>query len=79
MVEDISVADEEKALVSILKNHGYTFLLFQNTDVNNACRSYIKMKPGARCVMKDGSVVPAEDVNPMSILSPGDVRIYMWK
>ena len=54
-------------------------MIFQNTDVNNKCSSYIKMKAGARCVLKDGSVVPAEDVEEMSELSSGDVRIYMWK
>ena len=79
MAEEISVADNEQALVSVLKNHGYTFMIFQNTDVNNKCSSYIKMKAGARCVLKDGSVVPAEDVEEMSELSSGDVRIYMWK
>lgn len=77
-VESMSIGDSETALVSVLTNHDFTFMVFQNTSINDKCRSSIRMKEGVRRVLRDGSVIPASEEEAVQVLDPGDVRIYMW-
>lgn len=76
--ETITIDNTESALVSVFTNHGYTFMLVQNTNVVRSQRSYVKMKPGVQRIMRDGSVTPASEEQAVQTLEPGDVRIYMW-
>lgn len=78
MAEDISVATGETALVSVLKNHGYTFLVVQNTSVTSNANAVIKVKEGVRFVNHDGTITLASAQGASQVITPGDIRIYMW-
>ena len=77
-LESINIADGGAALVSVLKNRGYTFMVVQNTSVNTSLECTVNMKAGAYCVHKDGKVVPVSEEPATRSLTPGDVRLYMW-
>lgn len=76
--ESISVAEGGKALVSIISNHGYRFMVVQNTDPNKSLELEISLKKGCGQVLKDGSIIPEAGKQKQS-LGSGDILIYIWK
>ena len=77
-VETLTLRDGSQALVSILANHGFRFMLLQNTDVSNKMQCMIRLKEGVRRVNRDGTVTLATEDEEIQTIAPGDVRIYMW-
>jgi len=77
-LESVTLSEGGQGLVSVLTNHGYTFLMFQNTSATSSVECTLKMSDGAFCVHKDGSIVSASEEPETATVGPGDVRIYMW-
>lgn len=77
-VETLTLRDGSQVLVSILNNHGFRFMLLQNTDVINKLQCMIRLKEGVRRVNRDGTVTLASEDEEIQTIAPGDVRIYMW-
>lgn len=77
-VESLTLRNGSQALVSILANHGFRFMLLQNTDVSNKMQCMIRLKEGVRRVNRDGTVTLATEDEEIQTIAPGDVRIYMW-
>ena len=65
------------AVVSQLENQGYTFLVIVNRDPNTAMGLRFEAESRVRQVLKNGSIVPADDITEMTV-DPGDAVIYMW-
>lgn len=77
-VSQMTIRDGSQALVSVQSNHGYRFMMLQNTDVVNPMQCMIRLKEGVRRVNRDGSVTLASEDEEIQTIAPGDVRIYMW-
>lgn len=78
-VEAITFSGEGEGLISVIKNHGYTFMMFQNTDINNSCSCKISLHSGVRQISKDGIISKASDNESIQTIPPGDILLYMWK
>lgn len=78
MAEQITIPKGESILVSVIKNHGYTFMAVVNTNINANANATIKMKEGVRIVDHTGKITLASAADPVQVITPGDIRIYMW-
>lgn len=78
-VEAITFSGAGEGLISVIKNHGYTFMMFQNTDINNSCSCKITLCDGVRQISKDGSISKTSANESIQTVPPGDILLYMWK
>ncbi|HNW57383.1 MAG TPA: beta-galactosidase [Bacteroidales bacterium] len=66
------------AVVSVLKNGQYTYLVIVNRDFKNSMKLSIECDKEVRRVFKDGTSVPANAYQPAIEVDPGDITIYSW-
>lgn len=78
-MESVRLIEKGNLLVSVLSNHGYKFMILQNTSPSRELGLEIKMKPFTRRVLKDGTITAVSSEKETLFLSAGDVLIYMWK
>ncbi len=67
------------AIVSILKNGKYSFLMVVNRNFKRSMPLTIRCDSDVMKVLKDGSAVPASDYMDTMEIAPGDAAIYSWK
>jgi len=67
------------AVISVLANGDYTYLIIVNRDFRNTMRLTIGCDEKVEKVLKDGSVVPANSYTPTIVVDPGDAAIYRWR
>jgi hypothetical protein len=66
------------AIVSVLKNGNYTYLVVVNRDFTASMPLTIKCKSGVRKVLKDGTSIGVDLKSNTILIQPGDVSIYRW-
>ncbi len=66
------------AVVSVLENGKNTFVVIVNRDYKNAMKLIISTDETVKKVLKDGSLVPANDYANATEVEPGDVAIYTF-
>ena len=76
--DSFSIDEGGKALVSIISNHGYRFMIVQNTEPNKNLGIEISVKAGCGQVLKDASIIKEPGKQKHS-LGSGDILIYIWK
>lgn len=67
------------AVVSVLKNGEYSYLVIVNRDFIKSMKLSIECSPKVEKVFKDGSVSPADTYQRDIEIDPGDAAIYKWK
>ena len=68
----------EGAVVSVLENGVNTFLIVVNRDFKNAMKLIINTDETVKKVLKDGTVIPANEYANATEVEPGDIAIYMF-
>ncbi len=66
------------ALVAVLKKSRNCFLVVVNRDFNGQMELTIKCDSTVEKVLKDGTLVPANDYMSTMEIDPGDIAIYKW-
>lgn len=65
------------ALISEMKNDKNTFLMIQNTNIDNEIAVKIKTDKQTQIILKNGVIIPANYINEDFKLTPGDMAIFM--
>jgi len=68
----------EGAVVSVLKNGGNTFLVIVNRDFKNSMKLIIYTDDTVKRVLKDGTIIPANEYANATEVEPGDMTVYMF-
>ncbi len=68
----------EGAVVSVLENGKNRFLVIVNRDFKNAMKLIISTDDSVKKVLKDGTLIPANEYANSTEVEPGDVAIYMF-
>ena len=68
----------EGAVVSVLENRGSTFIVIVNRDFKNIMKLIIYTDDSVKKVLKDGTLLPANEYANATEVDPGDVSIYMF-
>ncbi len=68
----------EGAVVSLLENGKNTFLVIVNRDFRNAMKLILYTDDSVKRLLKDGTLIPANEYANASEVGPGDVSIYMF-
>jgi len=68
----------EGAVVSVLENGGNTFLVIVNRDFKNSMKLIIYTDDTVKKVLKDGTIIPANEYANATEVEPGDMTIYMF-
>lgn len=68
----------EGAVVSVLEKDENTFLVIVNRDFRNAMKLTIYTDDTVKKVLKDGSLIPANEYTVATVVEPGDMAIYMF-
>jgi len=68
----------EGAVVSVLENAENSFLVVVNRDFKKAMKLVIYTDDSVKKVLKDGSLIPANEYASATEVEPGDVAIYVF-
>jgi hypothetical protein len=68
----------EGAVVSVLENGNNTFLVIVNRDFKHAMKLIIATDDTVKKVLKDGTLIPANEYANATEVDPGDVAIYCY-
>jgi len=68
----------EGAVVSVLENGGNTFLVIVNRDFKNSMKLIIYTDDTVKRVLKDGTIIPANEYANATEVEPGDMTVYMF-
>jgi len=68
----------EGAVVSVLENGGNTFLVIVNRDFKNSMKLIIYTDDTVKKVLKDGTIILANEYANATEVEPGDMTIYMF-
>jgi hypothetical protein len=66
------------AVVSLLENEGNTFVVIVNRDFKNAMKLILSTDDSVMKVLKDGTLIPANEYANTTEIEPGDAAIYMF-
>jgi hypothetical protein len=66
------------AIVSVLENEDNTFVVIVNRDFKNAMKLIINTDDSVMKVLKDGTLIPANEYANATEVEPGDAAIYMF-
>ncbi len=67
----------EGAVVSVLGNNGNSFLVIVNRDFKNTMKLVIYTDETVKKVMKDGTMIPANEYTAATEIEPGDLAVYL--
>jgi len=67
----------EGSVISVLENNGNSFLMVVNRDFKNPMKLVIYTEETVKKVMKDGSLIPANEFAAVTEVEPGDAAVYM--
>ncbi|HCN83101.1 MAG TPA: hypothetical protein DIT07_05690 [Sphingobacteriaceae bacterium] len=66
------------AVVSVLENGKNTFLVIVNRDFKNPMKLIIYTDDSVKKVLKDGTLIPANEYASATEVEPGDMSVYMF-
>ena len=68
----------EGAVVSLLENGKNTFIVIVNRDFKNTMKLIMYTDDSVKKILKDGTMIPANEYASAMEVEPGDVAIYMF-